>query len=288
MAHAYQRPTLSAGNIIYLYGLLARELGCGKQTFSTRVEEALATDRMTAPDLGFDSTRELLEAMGEDVVRLTAFKGGRLYATLVAHPDWDEALSASAEKAAEAKGARGGKPWKRKKAGKSSKPVRPLRVKREGPEEDAPAGKEPAGTTPDIRTAPVVPVGETPAEPAPAPLGTAEPGLQNARFSLEFDEEGERVEEAGGQGPVVEDAPAGPVEDGRKPAISLTVTYDPYSGIEGESTLESDPDAIKRLHRESSAAAPEPATTMDGHRRPTRPASPRSGRPRSPMSPISR
>ena len=91
MAHNTSAPALTPGNVIYLYGVLRDAIGVGKQTFITHVEAALADKRLTADDLGFDSTQALLESLG-DGVKLTIFKGGRLYATLVAQPDWDAAL----------------------------------------------------------------------------------------------------------------------------------------------------------------------------------------------------
>ncbi len=93
MATKVPAPQLTPNNRIYLYQLLSRELGCGKQTFMPAVEEALARERMTSDDLGFDSTRALLEAL-EEFVKLTVFKGGRIYATVMAQPAWDEALAA--------------------------------------------------------------------------------------------------------------------------------------------------------------------------------------------------
>ena len=42
MSKTIVRPTLSLGNHIYLYRLLRDAIGCGKQTFMTQVEEALA------------------------------------------------------------------------------------------------------------------------------------------------------------------------------------------------------------------------------------------------------
>ena len=94
---------LSLGNHIYLYRLLRDALGCGKQAFMPKVEEALEAEGMSAADLGFDATRDLLEELG-DFVELTVFKGGRVYATVVAQPAWDEALAAP-----EKKGGAGGK-----------------------------------------------------------------------------------------------------------------------------------------------------------------------------------
>ena len=132
MATKVQAPQLTPNNRIYLYQLLSRELGCGKQTFMPAVEEALARDRMTADDLGFESTRALLEAL-EEFVRLTVFKGGRIYATVMAQPVWDEALAALESGKAKDAGGPSNKPWKRKKADKTLKPVRPERVKRTEP-----------------------------------------------------------------------------------------------------------------------------------------------------------
>ncbi len=147
MATKVQAPQLTPNNRIYLYQLLSRELGCGKQTFMPAVEEALARDRMTADDLGFESTardrmtaddlgfestRALLEAL-EEFVKLTVFKGGRIYATVMAQPAWDEALAALETRKAKDAGGPSNKPWKRKKADKALKPVRPKRVKRPEP-----------------------------------------------------------------------------------------------------------------------------------------------------------
>lgn len=90
MSKTIVRPTLSLGNHIYLYRLLRDAIGCGKQTFMTQVEEALTAGDMTAYDLGFESTRELLEEL-DDCIKLTVFKGGRLYATVIANEAWDTA-----------------------------------------------------------------------------------------------------------------------------------------------------------------------------------------------------
>lgn len=76
-------PRFTEANKLFMYRLLRDQLGCGRQTFITRVEEVLAQDRLTAEDLGFDSTLQLLEALGADVVKITLFKGGRAYATVL-------------------------------------------------------------------------------------------------------------------------------------------------------------------------------------------------------------
>ena len=187
-----QKPALSVGNQIYLYRLLSESIGCGRQTIMGKVEEALAADRMGAEDLGFESTRALLEAL-DAFVALTVFKGGRIYATVTAQPAWDEALAAPEKQAAPA-----GKSWKRKKADKSLKPVRPRRVKRAveavpesgapDPDRDGDAGDAGAGDA--VKDAPGGAAGGSPAptdaapdKAAPAAEGPSQPRAAEAAAS---------------------------------------------------------------------------------------------------------
>lgn len=123
MSKTIVTPTLSLGNHIYLYRLLRDAIGCGKQTFMTQVEEALAAGDMAAYDLGFESTRELLEEL-DDCIKLTVFKGGRLYATVIANEAWDAALAKGEDKPKAAKGAK--QSTKRKNAARrTSRPCAP-------------------------------------------------------------------------------------------------------------------------------------------------------------------
>ena len=141
MSKTIVRPTLSLGNHIYLYRLLRDAIGCGKQTFMTQVEEALAAGDMTAYDLGFESTRELLEEL-DDCIKLTVFKGGRLYATVIANEAWDTALARGEDKPKATKSAK--QSYKKKKRGeKDLKAVRPKHVKRAEPEPVAEVAPEP-------------------------------------------------------------------------------------------------------------------------------------------------
>lgn len=205
-----QKPTLSVGNQIYLYRLLSESIGCGRQTIMGKVEEALAADRMGAEDLGFESTRALLEAL-DAFVALTVFKGGRIYATVTAQPAWDEALAAPEKQAAPA-----GKSWKRKKADKSLKPVRPRRVKRaveaapdaevEAPDRDGAAGDAEAGAA--VKDAPGGAAGGSPApteaapdKAAPAAEGPSQPRAAEAAASPS--------EPAGERGPARDEATGG-------------------------------------------------------------------------------
>lgn len=205
-----QKPTLSVGNQIYLYRLLSESIGCGRQTIMGKVEEALAADRMGAEDLGFESTRALLEAL-DAFVALTVFKGGRIYATVTAQPAWDEALAAPEKQAAPA-----GKSWKRKKADKSLKPVRPRRVKRAveaapgaeapDPDRDGAAGDADAGAA--VKDAPGGAAGGAPAptdaapdKAAPAAEGPSQPRAAEAAASPS--------EPAGERGPARDEATGG-------------------------------------------------------------------------------
>lgn len=251
MATKVQAPQLTPNNRIYLYQLLSRELGCGKQTFMPAVEEALARDRMTSDDLGFESTRALLEAL-EEFVKLTVFKGGRIYATVMAQPAWDEALAALESGKAKDAGGPSNKPWKRKKADKTLKPVRPKRVKRPEPApEPEPIAKTEAVESLSLPGA----AAQTRAEETEATSENTNADAVNipedapATETAEAVEAVETVEVVETTG-MYEEAPRTEHDDARdcaeegpqpSPAVSLTVTYDPYSGIDRETKLESHP-----------------------------------------------
>ena len=256
MSKTIVKPTLSLGNHIYLYRLLRDAIGCGKQTFITQVEEALATGDMAAYDLGFESTRELLEELN-DCIKLTVFKGGRLYATVIANDAWDAALAKGEDKPKAAKGAK--QSYKKKKRGeKDLKAVRPKHVKRPKPETMVEAAPEPepeaeievaievtaeteiAATT----DSEVISEQDATAELNEAPKPTTEeaadqpetPAFQNSDV---FDNEAEddQSDEPADQG-VTESAPE---PETPQPAISLTVVYDPENANAGITTMASTP-----------------------------------------------
>ena len=256
MSKTIVRPTLSLGNHIYLYRLLRDAIGCGKQTFMTQVEEALAAGDMTAYDLGFESTRELLEELN-DCIKLTVFKGGRLYATVIANDAWDAALAKGEDKPKAAKGAK--QSYKKKKRGeKDLKAVRPKHVKRPKPEAMVEAAPEPEPET-EIEVAievtaeteiaattdsEVISEQDATAELNEAPKPTTEeaadqpetPAFQNSDV---FDNEAEddQSDEPADQG-VTESAPE---PETPQPAISLTVVYDPENANAGITTMASTP-----------------------------------------------
>lgn len=194
MSHE-QRPALTTGNRIYLYNLLRQAIGCGKQTFMTRVEEVLAADDLAPQDLGFADARELMEGLSE-FAQLTVFKGGRVYVTLVAQPAWDEALDA-ADAAANKPAGGQGKPWKRKRGDKTVKPVRPRHVPRVE-EEPAPEAKPVAAEEAAPEAEPEAePVASEDAAPEAEPLAAEEPA--DAEATSDDPEGGRAAVEAHGE-----------------------------------------------------------------------------------------
>lgn len=284
MSKTIVKPTLSLGNHIYLYRLLRDAIGCGKQTFMTQVEEALAAGDMAACDLGFESTRELLEEL-DDCIKLTVFKGGRLYATVIANEAWDTALAKGEDKPKAAKGAK--QSYKKKKRGeKDLKAVRPKHVKRPEPESTVEVEATPG---PEVEVEVVVEAAEVEteiaaatdsevtseqeaiAEAGGAPESAIEepadqpetPAFQNSDIFGDAAEDGQPDE------PVEQDTSAAtPEPEVPQPAISLTVVYDPENANAGITTMASTPvEAKPSVENESTtrsevetAAADTPAT----------------------------
>lgn len=274
MSKTIVRPTLSLGNHIYLYRLLRDAIGCGKQTFMTQVEEALAAGDMTAYDLGFESTRELLEELN-DCVKLTVFKGGRLYATVIANEAWDAALAKGEDKPKTAKGAK--QSYKKKKRGeKDLKAVRPKHVKRPEPEAMVEAAPEPEPET-EIEAAievtaeaeteiaattdsEVISEQEATVELNEAPKSTTEeaadqpetPAFQNSDvFGNEAEDDQLDDQDA---------TESTPEPETPQPAISLTVVYDPENANAGITTMASTPIEAKSSVENENAAQVEVET----------------------------
>lgn len=264
MSKTIVKPTLSLGNHIYLYRLLRDAIGCGKQTFMTQVEEALAAGDMAAYDLGFESTRELLEEL-DDCIKLTVFKGGRLYATVIANEAWDAALAKGEDKPKAAKGAK--QSYKKKKRGeKDLKAVRPKHVKHPEPEPMAEVAPEPepepeteievaievtAGAETEIAatTDPeVISEQEATAELEEAPKSTTEEAANQPETSAfqNSDVFGDEPEDDQSDEPDDQDATEStPEPETPQPAISLTVVYDPENANAGITTMASTPAEAK-------------------------------------------
>ena len=243
MSKTIVKPVLSPGNHIYLYRLLRDAIGCGKQTFMTQVEEALAAGDMAAYDLGFESTRELLEEL-DDCIKLTVFKGGRLYATVIANDAWDAALAKGEDKSKAAKGAK--QSYKKKKRGeKDLKAVRPKHVKRPEPAVEVEVAPEPEAET-EVTVEAIEVESEIAAtdnsEAMPEPA-TEEPAGQPETSAFQnSDIFGDDAEDGQTDEPVEQDTSAVmPEPETPQPAISLTVVYDPENANAGITTMASTP-----------------------------------------------
>ena len=256
MSKTILKPTLSLGNHIYLYRLLRDAIGCGKQTFMTQVEEALAAGDMAAYDLGFESTRELLEEL-DDCIKLTVFKGGRLYATVIANEAWDTALAKGEDKPKAAKGTK--QSYKKKKRGeKDLKAVRPKHVKRPEPVAEVAPEPEPeteievaievtaeaeteiaATTDPEVTSEQ-----EAAVELNEAPKSTTEEAANQPETSAfqNSDVFGNEAEDDQSDEPADQGATeSAPEPETPQPAISLTVVYDPENANAGITTMASTP-----------------------------------------------
>lgn len=275
MSKTIVKPTLSLGNHIYLYRLLRDAIGCGKQTFMTQVEETLAAGDMAAYDLGFESTRELLEEL-DDCIKLTVFKGGRLYATVIANEAWDAALAKGEDKPKATKGAK--QSYKKKKRGeKDLKAVRPKHVRRPEPVVEAAPEPEPelevtievtAETETAATTDPeVISEQEATAELNEAPKSTTEeaanqpetPAFQNGDvFGNEAEDD--QSDEPADQGATE----STPEPETPQPAISLTVVYDPENANAGITTMASTPIEAKPSVENENATQVEVETAAAG------------------------
>lgn len=257
-----QRTQLNQNNRIYLYDLFRTKLGCGRQTFVTQVEEALASDGLDACSLGYEDTRALLEDLGA-FVTLTVFKGGRLYATIEAQPEWDEVLDAANNGTGAGTGS--AKPWKRKRGQRPLKPVRPQVVVVEEPVDvEAPADEDAAAEEPSAeQLAEDAGDGASPAEHE----GAAVEDANNAAKSPERDAVDVVADGETNTAPADETSPcepsgavdgkdaspdaaadepsdepaATPAAEAPEPAISLTIIYDPEHANAGIQTLASTP-----------------------------------------------
>ena len=274
MSKTIVRPTLSLGNHIYLYRLLRDAIGCGKQTFMTQVEEALVAGDMTAYDLGFESTRELLEEL-DDCIKLTVFKGGRLYATVIANEAWDAALAKGEDKPKAAKEAK--QSYKKKKRGeKDLKAVRPKHVKHPEPVAEVVPEPEPepeievaievtaeAETEIAATTDPeVISEQEVTAELNEAPKSTTEEAanqpetsaFQNSDFFGDEAEDDQPADQGASESTPEPETP--------QPAISLTVVYDPENANAGITTMASTPIEAKSSVENENATQVEVETAV--------------------------
>ena len=237
---------------LYLYKLLKATIGVSKQTPLSTVEDVLIEDDLAPQDFGFDDIRALMETC-PDFIKITAFKKGYVYATLLTFDTFEAALAAG-EKNVETQN--NGKPWKRRRGTKSIRALKPkhLVVEAEPEVERLPAQEEsteseelPVTEGSEELSVAATPTAEVPAEDlqqesaddaTPEPDETETPAPEHKSAELTVPE------------PVVTE-PVVP-----EPTISLTVTYNPYDGSDEEKTLEAAPSVLQQaLNTTGSTAA---------------------------------
>ena len=176
-------PKITEGNRLWFYQLFREKIGLGRQASVAQVEEVLAAEGVEPTDVECADVAQLLEALG-DLVKLTVFKKGRIYATPQPNEAYDAILERLASPVEETSGKAGAgkasnKPWKRKKGTKDPKPAKPRKrvVKVAEPEPEPEPSPEP---TPEPQPEPIsepqpeaaqetTPVAEAPIETETAP-----------------------------------------------------------------------------------------------------------------------
>ena len=255
---------------LYLYKLLKSTIGVSKQTPLSTVEGVLIEDDLAPQDFGFDDIRALMEAC-PDFIKITAFKKGYVYATLLTFDTFEAALVAG-EKNVESQN--NDKPWKRRRGAKSIRALKPkhLIVEAEPEAEELPTQKE--STEPEE-----VPVAESSEESAvaeeseelsvaettvadvpSAETAAEEPKQETANEAAAEPAEAETLapEATETASPAPEQEMPEPVTSEPivpEPTISLTVTYNPYDGSDEEKTLEAAPSVLQQAMSATSSAS---------------------------------
>lgn len=235
---------ITAGNALYLYRLLGRELGVGKQTSMARAAEVLEADDIWPEDLGCADVRALCEAL-TDFAKVTAFKKGQVFVTVMRNEELDRMLERADEPTAAEKAASKGKPWKHRKGAKAVKPQKPRHVEKPVAE---PAAEPAPDLAPEPMPEPVTgPAPEPVAEPVAEEEPQAEAAVEKTAEAEVTSEPATKVEVASEPAaePEPEPAPVAP-----EPSIKLTITFDPDP--EPEPVPATEPEPV-------STAAPTPA-----------------------------
>lgn len=118
---------LTEAHKLYFYQLFSKTLGFNRQTSLPEATQVLADDGLAPLDVGLESEQEFFAALS-DFVKITTFKKGRMYVTVLPHQGFDQALAKLGTVSAADKAAAQGKPWKRKKGAKSLKPQKPRHI----------------------------------------------------------------------------------------------------------------------------------------------------------------
>ena len=270
---------IKPGHRLYLYRLFHRELGVGKQTALTRAAEVLEADGLASADLGFNDARSLFEELSE-CVKVTVFKKGAVFVTVLANEEYDQAL-ARAEKSG-GKNPAGTKSFKRQRGVKNVKPLKPKHVEPEPepePEPEVEAAPEPAVVLEAAPEPAVVLEVELESEPTVASEADSDAGPAVIEEQPEPELEvatPQEAEPATEQTPEDEPPVAVPEPEPApvpEPSIKFTITYAPEPiEPEADPIPSSGAPAVKAPIAEPTAAEPEPA-------RPSRPARPANNLP---------
>ena len=255
---------------LYLYKLLKATIGVSKQTPLSTVESVLIEDDLAPQDFGFDDIRALMEAC-PDFIKITAFKKGYVYATLLTFDIFEAALVAG-EKNVEPQS--NGKPWKRRRGAKSIRALKPkhLVAETEPEAEELPTQEEP--TKPEelsvaesseesavAEESEELSVAETTVADVPsAETAAEEPKQETANEAAAEPAEAETLapEATETASPAPEQEMPEPVTSEPivpEPTISLTVTYNPYDGSDEEKTLEAAPSVLQQAMSATSSAS---------------------------------
>lgn len=263
---------------LYLYKLLKATIGVSKQTPLSTVESVLIEDDLAPQDFGFDDIRALMEAC-PDFIKITAFKKGYVYATLLTFDTFEAALVAG-EKNVESQN--NGKPWKRRRGAKSIRALKPKHLVVEAEPEVEPEPEE----LPVTEESEELSVAETSAADAPAAETAVELTAEAPTAETAAEEPKQETANEATAEPAEAEAPAPELEMPEpvapepmvpEPTISLTVTYNPYDGSDEEKTLEAAPSvlqqALNTTSSTSTAAASEPQNSAQSTAQEEAPAS---------------
>lgn len=232
---------ITAGNALYLYRLLGRELGVGKQTSMARVAEVLEADGIWPEDLGCADVRALCGAL-TDFAKVTAFKKGQVFVTVMRNEELDRMLERAGEPTAAEKAASKGKPWKHRKGAKAVKPQKPRHVEKPAAEPAAEPAPEPvaepvAEEEPQAEAAVEKTVeAETASEPATKVEVAPEPAAEPEPEPKPVPQAEPKPEPVLQAEPEPEPAPVAP-----EPSIKLTITFDPDPEPEPAPATEPEP-----------------------------------------------
>lgn len=237
---------------LYLYKLLKATIGISKQTPLSTVEGVLIEDDLAPQDFGFDDIRALMEAC-PDFIKITAFKKGYVYATLLTFDAFEAALAAG-EKNVEAQN--NSKPWKRRRGAKSIRALKPKHLVVEAePEVEEPEelsvieeSEEPAVAEESEKlSAAEISAADVPAAETTAEESTQETATKAAAEPAEAEAPAPEATETETSAPEQEmSEPVAPEPMVPESTISLTVTYNPYDGSDEEKTLEAAPSVLQQ------------------------------------------